>query len=105
MNTATATQRLQTTCLLSLALLIGLASDGPHVPSHIGSDRAESLIRTSPSCTDRREPMGIIVSYGSAPSCNTLMEFGTITSPHMRLMSPVPGSRYLFPDDNIRYAF
>lgn len=103
MNTATATQRLQTTCLLSLAMLISLTSDGAHVPSDPGGDRAES--RASPSCTDGREPMGIIVSYAAAPSCNTLTEFGTITPPPVRLVSPVPGSRYLFPDDNIRYAF
>ena len=100
MNTATATQRLQAICLLSLALLVSLTSDGAH--EHTGDNRSEHLIRASPGCADSHEPLGNDIDH---LSCDTPSEFKALTPPPMRLAEPLSGSQYLRSGDNIRYSF
>lgn len=108
MNTATATQRLQAICLLSLALLVSLTSDGAHISERTIDNRSESFLQASPSCEDSHAPLGIFVDHGShqtAPSCNTLSEFETITPLPTRLVRPLSGSQYPRAGDSIRYSF
>ncbi len=100
MNTATATQRLQAICVLSLALLASLTSDGAH--EHTGGNRSEQLIRASPGCADSHEPQENDIDH---LSCNTPGDFESLTPPPMRLVKPLSGSQYLRSGDNIRYSF
>lgn len=97
MNTAIATQRIQTTCLLSLALLISLTSDHTHISEHPEVKQPGIFILASPDCTESHK--------ASNEACNTLGEFETILPPPMRLVRPLSESPYLRPGDSIRYSF
>lgn len=100
MNTATATQRLQAICVLSLALLASLTSDGAH--DHTGGDRPEHLIRASPGCADSHGSLGNDIDH---LSCNNSGDFESLTPPPIRLVKPLSGSPYIRSGDNIRYSF
>lgn len=100
MNTATAPQRLQSICVLSLVLLASLTSDGTQ--QHTSGDRSEQLVRASPACTDGHEPQRHAINH---LSCNTPDDFEPLTSPPIRLVKPLSGSQYLRSEDNTRYSF
>ncbi|NKQ12773.1 hypothetical protein [Pseudomonas sp. SST3] len=113
MNTATATHRIQTSCVLSLALLISGTTNAAHGPEHVGAELYrhghESFAPDGPSCVGRQGPRVIIFDQDlrqTAPSCNTATRGSvTITPPPIRLARPLSGSQYIPSSDSIRYSF
>jgi hypothetical protein len=112
MNTATATHRIQTSCVLSLALLISGTANAAHGPEHVGAELYrhghESFAPDKPSCVGRQGPRVIIFDQGirqTAPSCNTATRGSVTITPPIRLARPLSGSQYIPSSDSIRYSF
>lgn len=106
MNTAIATQRIQSTCVLTLALLMHGASDAGHLSKHNASDRHDSFVQDAPRCADRHHgTRATIAEYDAGPaplSCNTPK--GSEASAPAGLASPLPGQD-IRANQSIRYSF
>jgi hypothetical protein len=112
MNTATATHRIQTSCVLSLALLISGTTSASHMSEHTGGELYrqghESFARDTPNCAGSHGPRVIIFDHGfrqTAPSCNDASGSATNTSPPVRLARPLSGIQYIRSHDSVRYSF
>lgn len=113
MNTATATQRFQTTWVLSLALLICGTTDAAHISEHVDGELyrhgQERFARdTTPHCVNSLGSRTIIVEHDArlaAPSCSTAAGSVTTTPPPVRLARPLTDSQYIRFNDSIRYSF
>lgn len=112
MNTATATQRLQTTCLLGLTLLISGTTGVVHIAQHsddgLYRQGYENFSRDVPSCANSQGGQAIIFDHGArrtAPSCSAVSGSVTITPPPVRLARPLSDNRYIRSGESIRYSF
>lgn len=112
MNTASKTQRLQSTCVLSLALLISGTTGVAHIAQHTDGELYgrghESLARDVSSCANDLGGRAIIYDHGVrriAPSCSAISGSATITPPPVRLARPLSDSQYIRSGDSIRYSF
>jgi len=112
MNTATATQRVQTTCVLGLALLISGTTGAVHIAQHTDGELYrqghESFARDVPSCANNSVSRAIIFDHGArriAPSCGATSGSVTVTPPPVRLARPLSDGQYIRSGDSIRYSF
>ena len=110
MNTATATQRIQATCILTFTLLVSGTTNAAQMPEHPDSElyRYESFAPDTPSCARSHAPRVIIFGQGfrqTAQTCNPGAGSATVTSPPARLARPLSGSPYIRSGDSIRYSF
>lgn len=109
MNTATATQRIQTTCALSLALLVSGTTTAAHMFDHADSElyRHEHPAPETPSCGHSHGPQVITFGHGfrqTSQPCDAANTSVTIMPP-VRLARPLSGSQYMRSSDGIRYSF
>ena len=101
MSTAAAIQRVQTSGLLSLALLITLTGDINPIDEHTSG--SENAVWASPNCAQ-------VINANHGPSqaaayCKTLSEFETVLPPPMRLVRPTSGNQYRRLGESTRYSF
>jgi hypothetical protein len=110
MNTAVTTQHFQTTCALSIALLISgttSANQGSEQPGgEVYRQGYESFAVDIPSCANNRDPRIIIFDSirQAATPCGDASKSMTITPP-VRLARPLSGRQYIRSGDSIRYSF
>jgi hypothetical protein len=110
MNTATATQRIQATCVLSLTLLVSGTTSAAHMHDHSDNElyRYESFATDTPDCVRSHAPRVIIFGQGfrqTAHTCNPGAGSATVASPPARLARPLSGNPYIRSGDSIRYSF
>jgi len=103
---------MQTTCALSLALLISGTTGAAHMTEHTGGElyrqEYESFPRDTSSCASSHGARVIIFDHGfrrTAPSCSASSGSVTITPPPIRLARPLSGDPYIRSGDSIRYSF
>lgn len=110
MNTATATQCIQTTCALSIALLISGTASASQGSQQSGDEMYrqgyESFAAETPSCASSQDPRVIIFGGARqlATPCSDANTSMTIKSP-VRLARPLSGRQYIRSGDSIRYSF
>ena len=112
MNTATATQCIQTTFALSIALLISgttvASSKSPQTVAEVYRQGYESLAENAPNCAGSLRSRALIVDHGlrqAAPSCSDASESINVTPPPVRLARPLSDSQYIRSGESIRYSF
>ncbi|MCQ4313476.1 hypothetical protein NAV33_16500 [Pseudomonas stutzeri] len=108
MNTAATTQRIQTTCALSIALLISgttSANQGFEQPgSEVYRQGYESFAVDTPSCDSSQDPR-IIIFGGARQTATPCSDANTTITPPVRLARPLSGRQYIRSGDSIRYSF
>lgn len=109
MNAATATQRIQATCALSIALLASGVTVATHkTESLIGSlhhDGYERLAGGTLGCVSNHRPQAVFAQDArrTAITCNDTS--GSTASPSVRLTKPLSGAGHIYAGENIRYSF
>ncbi|WP_217474546.1 hypothetical protein [Stutzerimonas stutzeri] len=111
MNTATATQRIQTSCVLSFALLISGTTGAVHLAEHDANGFSRqghaSFTDDTSSCTASQGPRVIIFDQGARANAGPCQrtESTAVTVPTVRLAKPLSGDPYLRSGDTTRYSF
>lgn len=111
MNTATATQRIQTSCVLSFALLISGTTGAVHLAEHSADGFSQQGHATfsddASSCTASQGPRVIIFDQGPRSNPGPCQRTGAaaVTVPTVRLAKPLSGDPYLRSGDTTRYSF
>lgn len=109
MNAATATQRIQATCALSIALLAsGMTAVSHRAEPPIGSlhhDGYERLARGALGCVNSHRPQAVFAqdAHQTVATCNGTS--GSTASSSVRLTKPLSGAGHIYADENIRYSF
>lgn len=109
MNTATTTQRIQTSCVLSFALLISGTTGAVHLAEHgtegLSRQPQASYSEAISNCAVSRGPRVIIFDQGAKPEpCQDSGSTATAL-PTVRLAEPLSGDPYRRSSDSTRYSF
>ncbi|WP_152523737.1 hypothetical protein [Stutzerimonas stutzeri] len=109
MNTATTSQRIQTSCVLSFALLISGTTGAVHLTEHgtdgLSRQRQASFSEDSSNCVVSRGPRVIIFDQGANPAPCQGSGSTAIALPTVRLAEPLSGDPYRRSSDSTRYSF
>ena len=111
MNTATTTQRIQTSCVLSFALLISGTTGAVHLAEHgtdgLSRQRQASFSEDSSNCAVNLGPRVIIFDQGARSNPGSCQGSGStaIALPTVRLAEPLSGEAYRRSSDSTRYSF
>lgn len=111
MNTTAPMQRIQTTCALGIALLIGgTANASQRTEPFDGTAHRqgyETYSKGPVGCTTNQRPQVIIFDHGfrqASPAC-TEANNASLMPPAVRLARPLSGRTYAPTSDNTRYSF